>query len=154
MNYRLFQREDFHDLYAIEEICFQPPQRFPRSYMRQLIASPDTATWIAERNGHMAGFAIVEWTQQITGVVAYIATIEVLPEQRGHGIGAQLLRRIEGSANAERAIEIWLHVDMENTAAIRLYEESGYRNNGRADHYYARNRPAAIYLKHMIQPKQ
>lgn len=150
MNYRLFQREDFDDLYAIEEICFQPPQRFTRRYMRQLIASQDSATWIAEHNGNMAGFAIVEWAQQIAGIMAYIATIEVLPTLRHHGIGAELLRRIEGSANAEGAGQIWLHVDIENTAAIHLYERSGYRNRGLADHYYARNRPAAIYLKHLI----
>ena len=150
MNYRLFQPDDFHDLYAIEELCFQPPQRFTRRYMRQLVASPDAATWIAEENGHMAAFAIVEWAQQITGVVAYIATLEVLPERRGSGIGAELLRRLEGSANAERAIQIWLHVDVENTAAIRLYERSGYRNTDRVDHYYARNRPAAIYLKNLV----
>jgi ribosomal protein S18 acetylase RimI-like enzyme len=150
MNYRLFQPDDFHDLYAIEEVCFQPPQRFTRRYMRQLIASPDAATWIAEEDEDMAGFAIVEWAQQITGIVAYIATIEVLPRQRRGGIGAELLRRIEGSANAERAIQVWLHVDIENTAAIHLYERSGYRNTDRADHYYARNRPAAIYLKNLI----
>ena len=135
MNYRLFEPDDFDDLYAIEEVCFQPPQRFTRRYMRQLIASPDSATWIAEQNGSMAGFAIVEWAQQVTGVVAYIATIEVLPEYRGQGIGAELLRRLEGSANAERAIAIWLHVDVENASAIRLYERIGYRKSGRADHY-------------------
>ena len=150
MNYRLFQPDDFHDLYAIEELCFQPPQRFTRRYMRQLVASPDAATWIAEEHGRMVAFAIVEWAQQITGVVAYIATLEVLPERRGSGIGAELLRRLEGSANAERAIQIWLHVDVENTAAIRLYERSGYRNTDRVDHYYARNRPAAIYLKNLV----
>lgn len=150
MNYRLFQLDDFHDLYAIEEVCFLPPQRFTRRYMRQLLASPDAATWIAEQDGRMAGFAIVEWAQQITGIVAYIATIEVLPQHRGRRIGADLLRRIEGSANAERAIEIWLHVDLENAAAIHLYERAGYRNSGRADHYYARNRPAAIYVKNLV----
>lgn len=150
MTYRLFEREDFDDLYAIEEVCFQTPQRFSRRYMRHLLASPDAATWIAEQDALMAGFAIVEWAQQVTGIVAYIATIEVLPQHRGRRIGADLLRRVEGSANAERAIEIWLHVDIENTAAIRLYERAGYRNSGRADHYYARNRPAAIYTKNLV----
>jgi ribosomal-protein-alanine N-acetyltransferase len=149
MVYRLFQRRDFDDLYDIEEICFQPPQRFTRRYMRQLIASADAATWIAEQNDQMAGFAIVEWAQQITGIAAYIATIEVLPEQRGHGIGTELLRRLEGSANAERANEVWLHVDAENASAIRLYERAGYTETGRADHYYARNRSAAIYVKNL-----
>ena len=150
MIYRLYQRDDFDDLYAIEEVCFHPPQRFSRLYMRQLVASPDAATWIAEQDACMAGFAIVEWAQQTPGIIAYIATIEVLPQYRGRRIGAELLRRIEGSANAERAIQMWLHVDIENTAAIRLYENSGYRNSGRADHYYARNRPAAIYMKNLV----
>jgi ribosomal-protein-alanine N-acetyltransferase len=150
MIYRLFQRRDFDDLYAIEEICFRPPERFTRRYMRQLIASPEAATWIAERNDQMAGFAIVEWAQQITGIAAYIATIEVLPEHRGCGIGAELLRRLEGSANAERANEVWLHVDAENVSAMRLYERAGYAKTGRADHYYARNRSAVIYVKNLV----
>ena len=150
MNYRLFQPDDFHDLYAIEEICFQPPQRFTRRYMRQLLASSEAVTWIAEQDRTMAGFAIVEWSQQVTGIVAYIATIEVLPNYCGQGTGAELLRRLEGSANAERASEIWLHVDAENNPAIHLYERGGYQKSGRADHYYARNRPAVIYVKSLV----
>ena len=150
MHYRLYEPADFDDLYAIEEVCFQHPQRFTRRYMRQLIALPNSATWIAEQNPTMAGFAIVEWAEQSSGVVAYIATIEVLPKFRTQGVGAELLRRIEGSANAERAIAIWLHVDIENAAAIRLYERLGYQNSGRAEHFYARNRPAAIYVKHLV----
>lgn len=150
MHYHLFEHSDFDDLYAIEEICFQPPHRFTRRYLRDLIASSESATWIAEEKGRIVGFAILEWTQQVKGVNAYIDTIEVLPEWRRHGVGAELLRRLEGSANAERAVAIWLHVDAENTDAIRLYERCGYRNTGRADHYYARNRPAAIYAKRLL----
>jgi ribosomal protein S18 acetylase RimI-like enzyme len=150
MYYHLFERGDFDELYAIEEVCFAPPQRFTRRYMRDLISSTDSATWIAESRGKMAGFAILEWTQHAAGVIAYIATIEVLPEWRGRGIGAELLRRLEGSANAERAVAIWLHVDIENVSAIRLYERLGYHNTGRADHYYARNRSAGIYSKSLV----
>ena len=150
MNYRLFQPDDFHDLYAIEEVCFQPPQRFTRRYMRQLLDSSEAATWVTEHSQTMTGFAIVEWSPQVTGIVAYIATIEVLPEYRGKGIGAELLRRLEGSANAERAIEIWLHVDAENASAIHLYECSGYHKSGRVDHYYARNRSAVVYIKTLV----
>jgi ribosomal-protein-alanine N-acetyltransferase len=151
MPYRLFEPDDFDDLYGIEEICFQSPQRFTRRYMRELIASPDSAIWIAtDLMETMTGFAIVEWTQHISGIIAYIATIEVLPNFRNRGIGAELLRRLEGSANAEQAIAIWLHVEIDNARAIRLYERLGYQPSGRAEHYYARNRAASIYAKSLL----
>ena len=40
MLYRLYQPGDFAALYAVEELCFEPPFRFSRAYMRQLIAKP------------------------------------------------------------------------------------------------------------------
>ena len=149
MHYRLYHPDDFDSLYAIEEVCFKPPERFTRRYMRQLVASANSATWIAEQNGEPTGFAILVWAQQLAGIVAYIPTIEVLPAWRGQGIGAELLHHLENSAVAQSAIAVWLHVDAENSPAIRLYERSGYGNTGRADHYYARNRPASIYVKHL-----
>src|SRR5579862_5651089 len=99
MHYRLFEPDDFDDLYAIEEICFPPPERFSRRYVRELTSSTHAATWIVEEtNVRMAGFAILKWAPEASGVVAYIETIEVLPEFRGRGIGAELMRRLEGSA--------------------------------------------------------
>ena len=151
MQYRLYQPGDFDELYAIEEICFKAPERFSRGYMRQLVESTDTATWMAGESGSMAGFAIVEWSEQPDGVAAYIPTIEVLPEWRGKGIGAALLLRLEESAAGHEAFALWLHVDAENATAIHLYERSGYRKSGRAEHFYARNRPAAIYVKHLTR---
>ncbi|MGH9600460.1 MAG: GNAT family N-acetyltransferase [Terracidiphilus sp.] len=149
MLYRLYAPPDFAALYAIEEICFEPPLRFGRAYMRQLIASSSAAVWIAEENGRMAGFAIVDWAEVARGVVAYIQTIELAPEHRGLGVGGELLHRLEGSARAAGARAIWLHVDAENAAAIRLYEAHGYKRKGREEHYYARGRPALIYAKRL-----
>lgn len=147
MNYRRFEHEDFDDLYAIEEVCFQPPERFSRRYMQQLVRKPRAATWVAEESFCLSGFAIIEWSRQPAGIGAYIPTIEVLPETRGRGIGSELLRRVEGSAQAAGAVEVWLHVDAKNSSAIRLYEAHGYRKVGEAEHYYARGRAAKIYMK-------
>ena len=91
----------------------------------------------------MAGFAIVECvTAGRSHSRLHFHHRSLARLSAASGIGAELLRRIEGSANAERATGIWLHVDPENTTAIRLYERIGYRKDSRADHYYARNRPA------------
>jgi len=147
MHYRLFRPDDFPQLYAIEEICFQPPLRFPRRYMRHIIESPASATWIAEEEDTLTGFAIVEWSGDPPRRQAYIQTLEVTPAHRRRGIASELLRRLETSAQQAGAREIWLHVDTENDSALRLYRAHGYQQQGRAEHYYARHRPADIYAK-------
>ena len=147
MNYRLYTLDDFISLYAIEELCFQPPHRFSRVYMRQLVSSANAATWIAEEDGRIAGFAIVEWAQESGQSEAYIQTIEVAPDHRGRGAGRELMRRVEDSAHSAGAQTIWLHVDAENQSAIHLYQKSGYLCEGRQDGYYGRGRAALIYAK-------
>ncbi len=147
MIYRPYKPDDFASLYAVEERCFQPPFRFERKYMRQLVGCLDGVTWIAEEDGRLAGFAIAEWQQGPGEVMAYIQTIEVVPEQRGQGVGGELLRHIEDSARTTAACLIWLHVDAENDGAIRLYQAHGYRGEGREESYYAIGRAALIFVK-------
>jgi ribosomal protein S18 acetylase RimI-like enzyme len=123
--------------------------------MRFLIQSSNTATWIAEENGRMTGLAIVEWAPggrssslaSEREVTAYIQTIEVAPEARGQGAGGELLGRIEASARAAGARLIWLHVEAENSRAIRLYEAQGYTRKGRRENYYPQGKAALIYVK-------
>jgi len=145
--YRLFRPEDFTQLYAIEQACFEPPVRFGRRYMRALIDGINSATWIAEDNGQMAGFAIADWTQEANLTVAYIQTVEVSPGKRNQGIASELLNRIETSARAAHAQFIWLHVAEQNSAAIRLYEARGFLSQGREENYYGSSHHALIYAK-------
>jgi ribosomal-protein-alanine N-acetyltransferase len=146
VEYRLYSPSDFAALYAIEEVCFQPPLRFGRGYMRQLVSAADTATWIAEQDGQMAGFSIVEWAEG----TAYLQTLEVMPERRVGGVGGELLRLAEGSARNAGAELMWLHVDAENDGAIRLYERNGYSLKGREEDYYARSRAALVYARSLV----
>ena len=149
MEYRLYKPEDFTPLYAIEEVCFQPPHRFGKGYMRMLLKQADGAAWIAERDGAMCGFGIVEWGAADVGAMAYVQTLEVLAEARGAGAGSELLRRLEGSAKDAGAVVIWLHVDAENGGAIRVYERSGYGVCGKEPDYYGRGRAGLVYAKQL-----
>ena len=147
MDYRLYKSEDFVELYAIEEECFQPPFRFSRRYMRHLVQSSESITWIAEKDGRMAGFAIAAFTEESDGVAAYVEPIEVIPAQRERGVGGQLLQRIEYSARAMEAGLLWLHVEAGNASAMRLYEGQGYQCVGSEEDFYAPDRGALIYRK-------
>jgi [ribosomal protein S18]-alanine N-acetyltransferase len=147
LQFRLYHPDDFAQLYAIEELCFEVPFRFSRRYMRELIARSDGATWITEEDGRMAGFAVVGFNREGGTTVAYIETIEVGPTHRRQGLGAELLKLIEDSALAAAATVIWLHVDAQNDSAIRLYRAQGYERHGRKENYYARGRAAEIFAK-------
>lgn len=152
MHYRLYRSGDFPQLYAIELACFQPSIRFSRCTMQQLIANPDSATWIAEEGQHqidqqMTGFAIVDWSEQATQTIAYIQTVEVAPDHRRSGIAAELLRRMEASALAAGAQTIGLHVAENNTSALYLYQAHGYLPRGREENYYTRGLHALVYAK-------
>ena len=150
MLYRLYEPEDFAALYAIEEVCFKPPHRFSREYMRQLIRQADAATWIVDDEGRMCGFGIVEWDREGGDVVAYVQTLEVLPEVRGQGVGGELLQLMERSARDAGSEAIWLHVDAENAAAVRVYERSGYGLSGREEDYYGRGRAGLVFAKALV----
>lgn len=149
MLFRLFNPADFAALYAIEEVCFLPPFRFPRAYMHSLVTAPEAATWIAEEDSVMAGFAIVGWNSEESEIDAYIETIEVLPTFRSRGIGAELLHRVELSARTAGATALWLHVDITNASAIRLYQRHGFTPRGSEEHFYAPGRGAHIYAKEL-----
>ena len=153
MKYRLYKPDDFDALYAIETVCFEPPLRFERAYLRQLTRARNSATWVAEENdGKPVGFAVVEWRPARGGRVAgYIATIEVLPEHRRVGAGGALLGRVEVSAREAGADAIWLHVDARNEVARRLYEKHGYTEAGASENFYGPGQGARILVKDLAK---
>ena len=66
---------------------------------------------------------------------------------RGRGIGGELLGRAEDSARAAGAHSIWLHVDAENSAAIRLYEATATRARAGKSTTTRATAPAFVYAK-------
>lgn len=148
MFYRPYQPGDFGPLYALEERCFEPEDRFSRRYIHSLLQRPKAATWIAEENGRLMGFAIVDWRRRKNEIAAYIQTIEVDAEARRRGVGRELLSRMEASAQAAGAALIRLHVEAANAAAVKLYEARGYRCQGRCEQYYSADRAGLVYCKY------
>ena len=149
MRYRLNKPEDFEALWTIERQCFQPPLRFERAYLDQVTQARNSATWVAESDaGGLVGFSVVEWKRRREGgLAAYVVTIEVLQEHRRQGVGGELLRRMEESAQAAGAGWIWLHVDARNEAAQRLYRGHGYDERGAVEDFYGPGRGAQVLAK-------
>lgn len=151
MIFRRYRAEDFAALCAIEERCFEPQLRFAPAYLQQLIRRDETATWVAEHDGAVLGFAIVEWSNHSSGAGSYLQIIEVAPEWQGRGIDARLIALAEASAANANAQAMLLHVDAEDKAAIQFYEGCGYRRR-RGKGYRMRGRKAFLYMKELGQP--
>jgi ribosomal protein S18 acetylase RimI-like enzyme len=76
--------------------------------------------------------------------VAWIATVAVLPEFRGQGIGSALLSACESRIPLSR---IRLCVRPSNEVAIRLYEKFGYAQVGEWTRYYNDSESALVMEK-------
>jgi ribosomal protein S18 acetylase RimI-like enzyme len=76
--------------------------------------------------------------------IAWVATLAVLPEFRGRGIGAALLQACEAQIPVNR---IRLCVRPSNDGAIRLYERFGYTRVGEWTKYYNDGESALVMEK-------
>jgi GNAT superfamily N-acetyltransferase len=88
--------------------------------------------WVAAREDELCGYLIavcvVSFEHQ--GLMAEIDEFFVVPQQRGTGVGAQLLRAAEGSLAARGCVRLQLQLNVANAGARQFYERRGYR--GRA----------------------
>ena len=80
-------------------------------------------SWIAVDEAEVVGtVSAVERAAEI-----YLRSMAVLPSARGRGIATQLLRTVEAFAVSRGARSLTLSTTPFLTAAIRLYEQAGFR---------------------------
>lgn len=84
---------------------------------------------------------------------AEILTITVAPRSRRSGIGRLLMDHVLQKLHAERAHSLFLEVDEENEAALRLYKRLRFEEVGRRPAYYRHpdgRRTSALTLKRSL----
>jgi ribosomal protein S18 acetylase RimI-like enzyme len=96
------------------------------------------------------GFAALRFAPSLyTGVDdATLDELYVVPERRGGGLGRALLDAAMEHARARGAAHIDLNTSEDDTAALRLYERSGFTNReGRPDG------PRMLYFERDLEPE-
>eukprot|EP00978_Attheya_sp_CCMP212_P007675 scaffold17814_cov53-Attheya_sp.AAC.2 len=68
--------------------------------------------------------------------IMYITEVAVSPRARRFGVGTRLLQGIHELAALRQVETLYLHVDVTNRAAIRLYEKAGYTRIRRGNPLY------------------
>jgi len=132
---------DLNSLRQIERVCF-PKDAWPLLDLIGVLTYPGVVRLKAIRDKQMVGF-IAGDVRRLEGV-AWIATVAVLPEFRGHGIGSALLTACEAQIPISK---VRLCVRPSNEVAIRLYERFGYTKVGEWARYYQDGESALVMEK-------
>jgi GNAT superfamily N-acetyltransferase len=98
----------------------QPWQPSQPAAQRHLLRTDPEGAWIAEMNGVPVGYSMA----LVRGDIWFLAQLFVQPDQHGHGIGAELLRRAQdyGRACGARAFSV---VASSSRVAHALYMRAG-----------------------------
>jgi ribosomal-protein-alanine N-acetyltransferase len=132
---------DLNALRHLEQVCF-PKDAWPLLDLIAVLSFPGVVRLKAVENGQMVGF--VAGDPRPGENMGWIATIGVLPEKRGQGIGRALLEACETQM---RLPIIRLNVRQSNYKAIRMYENSGYRAVDHWLRYYNDGEDALVMEK-------
>lgn len=86
------------------------------------------AYWIAERGGQTVGCLLTtfEWSDWRNGVILWIQSVYIVPEERGQGVYRALYERVRRQVDESADLRgIRLYVDKRNAGAQRVYERLG-----------------------------
>lgn len=113
-----------------------------------LAGEPQRTAVVIEEDAGVQGFLVaraVESEWEIENVV-------VASSARRRGVGSQLLAEFLNTARSRGAEAVFLEVRESNAAARRLYEKSGFTQNGRRKRYYREPEEAAVAYRLQLSP--
>lgn len=140
--------DDLDNVVAIENRCFTL-DRFSRRTIRYLLTKANAETYIDEEGKTVRGYATVLFH---TGTsLARLYSIAVDPDFQGQSIGKALLARAEKAALESDCVAMRVEVRRDNTTALSLYEQEGYRRFDVVEDYYE-DHMEAIRLEKSLAP--
>jgi len=125
----------------LEQICF-PKDAWPLLDVIGVLTMPNVIRLKASWEGRMVGF--IAGDIRTAEKVSWIATVAVLPEYRGRGIGRRLLEACEAQLPTTL---LRLCVRASNQSAIELYKRCGYYGVGSWPNYYQDGEEAIVMEK-------
>ena len=131
--FRQARNEDLSRLLEIENSCFTMDILSRRSMQRFIQPGAHELT-VAVLDQEIVAYVLILYR---TGTnLARLYSIAVMPECQGKGVARQLMESAETAGRERLCAFMRLEVNVNNTAAINLYEKSGYRTIDTITDYY------------------
>ena len=123
--------EDTEDIALIEKECFSSP--WSVDGIREELGNKSARFFVFRLNGTVAGYI----GSHIVLDECYITNVAVMPGFRRRGIGEKLIEKAVETAQKEGCAFISLEVRVSNSAAISLYEKTGFERVGERKNFYS-----------------
>jgi len=143
-----FRHADLSELVAATEDAIRegigfnwvlpPGKDVLETYWRGVLVVPERVLFVGRLDGTLAASVQLLKPGASKETSSFTASIEahfVAPWARGHGLAKMLLESVEREARAQGFSLIKLSVRQTQEAAIKLYEESGYKHWGTLPFY-------------------
>lgn len=141
---RAARADDLPALVALENGVFDYDRMSARQFRRHL-AGPGATLLVAADAGGLLGSALA--FRRRGSRASRLYSLATAPAARGRGVARALLAAVEADAVARGAERMRLEVRADNTAAIALYEHTGYVRIGELPAYYDDGADARRYEK-------
>ncbi|WP_296057290.1 peptidase C39 family protein [uncultured Amphritea sp.] len=133
VTFRRASPDDLDTLEQIENRCFEG-DRLNRRSLRNWIKAPHGEFIVALKQDRVVGYGLV-WCHKGTRL-ARLYSLALLPDMRGSGTAARLMRELESATAGRGYLFMRLEVAKSNASAVALYRRSGYRVFGEYHDYY------------------
>jgi [ribosomal protein S18]-alanine N-acetyltransferase len=150
---RPFEAKDLPELLRLDARCFPPLISYTRAELQYFVRHPRSTTTVAESDGQITGFYVVDWRLESGRKVGHFITIDVAPELRRHGLGRRLMQSGEASLAALGCAAITLEVAANNAGAQAFYKHLGYRETGWIPGYYA-DGTNGLVMRKILKPDE
>lgn len=127
------------DIARLEDLCFSEPWSEEGILEAYRLG---TKFFIAENSKQLMGYI------GIKAVIdeGYITNVAVYPQYRGIGVATALINKVFDFAKEKGLSFVSLEVRASNTAAVSLYEKTGFKEEGRRKDFYRLPREDALIM--------
>jgi len=122
--------DDLPEIARLHDECFA--DKWDVEFLGRVLAQPGAFSGIAVEDGRPVGFVIA----RVNAGEAEILSLGVRPPSRRRALAKALVRNALDRAFQAGAVEVFLEVGIDNTAARDLYGFLGFREVGRRPAYY------------------
>jgi len=130
-------RQHLPDIVELEQQIFAKQDRFPRSRLRYLLDSPNTAFFVAYDYGTPIGYGIALKNRLRNGKTkGRIYSLGVVRGLRGKGVGTLLLKNMETWLSGARVSFITLETKANKSGAKDFFAAKGYHVTQFLPNYY------------------